>query len=188
MKNMLLRLNYYYIVLSVAFTVLSSNSSDSSHLPQHRSSVNEDAAVNHTSLNRLLCVVFFKAARAEIENLRANVNSKSGSVCDWAVLAYGGSSIFFESVTALNSSISGRLVYIFFGGNTEESVPHDRPLTAIMKPVLYVRLLPLLAHYSRVWLLDDDVSILHFDAQLFLKTLSCLAPDGKGPLISQVNE
>jgi hypothetical protein len=54
----------------------------------------------------------------------------------------------------------------------------------LAKPMMYDRVLPLLPNYHRVWLLDEDISLLNLNPAAFLNTLDCAFWPDPPPLVA----
>ena len=147
----------------------------------------------------LLCAIFLKAARAQLEILRSNMNTLKNR-CEWAVLIYGGTSNFVEQLRLTASMSNATIAHIYFQLNKSSNInlqsaefnPFARSgkarlsLTPIRKPVLYTKILSLLPLYKRVWLLDDDILLSGLNFDKLFKSLDCLLASGKSPILSQV--
>lgn len=131
----------------------------------------------------LLCAVFLKAAKVQLEILRSNM-LESKQHCHWIVLIYDGSYSLLRSITDIARQSGVELVSIVheIEHGTNASSPS---LQRLLKPALYQKLEPWLSSYRRVWMLDDDISIIGFSFDKYFRYLDCLFHPQESPLISQ---
>ena len=161
--------------------------------------------------NKLLCAVFMNISGASLQNLNKNIEI-AGNLCNWAILGYGGDNdpqqrnllnksmhfygsnlVYYrqeDSKSLYKSYISARnlnlkytslhYTYQFNGTKTGQSYNFEH----IPKPLLYMRLLPYLLDFDRIWLLDEDISFSNFDFKTFFNIIDCGIPI-RTPLIAQ---
>jgi len=104
--------------------------------------------------------------------------------CHWVILVYDGTYSLLNSIRGIAQQSGVKLVDIVH--EVEQSPNSTSPtLHRFLKPALYQRLEPLLALYRRVWMLDDDISLVGFSFDKFFRYLDCLFPNGESPLIAQ---
>ena len=151
----------------------------------------------------LLCVSFIRAAVNPAINLFSNV-LLLGSSCDWAVIIYDGDSNAVRTICShpqvkpflihcrrAPDSINNKTVTIPVRPRSTR-LKTDKPVImnvtqklSIPKTVLYRELLPYILNYKHVFLLDEDISLLGFDLNLFLRIRHCAFSPDPAPLIAQ---
>lgn len=142
----------------------------------------------------LLCVTFISLQNLKsINNLNKNI-IYANVRCDWAVIQYDSNSIENTTVkmaaakTIYDSANIAKSVVVLLNEKYIPSKKYRADHNLIntlngtrMKPILYHYLLPNLDFYSKVWLMDDDISIVGFDFDAYFGIWNC-AFNGKGPL------
>jgi hypothetical protein len=163
--------------------------------------------VGYAQRKPLLCATFIRASLAQGINLVANM-ATLGSKCDWAVVVYAGeehakklcqqanirsksvlcglSSGLLEKKNMLASNRSNRTLS---SSNSTLTIANSGNSSSasfsIPKSVLYFDLLPVLSGYKRLFLLDEDISLLDFDIDALFKSWDCSFPNQPPPLIVQ---
>ena len=125
----------------------------------------------------------------------------AGNACDWAVLVYDGSSQLLPGIRQAALTSGSSLVQLYYQTQTLHtnvtSGPESRPgssshpsLRQLLKPELYRRLdAATLTRYKRIWLLDDDLSLVGVNVHRLVRQLDCLFPDtARAPLLAQVRK
>ena len=160
----------------------------------------------------LLCSTYTSASPRVLESLYANMK-QLGSGCDWAVVLYKVPEdpsvlrAFKRNVT--DTLPQTRIVYMkpapdrpqlvqrymqtarrnhsFFRRRYDSEDPSTWIFNGVAypKPLLFLQLLPILASYNRVWLLDDDISLESFELSEFLRIWDCAFAPDPAPLITQ---
>lgn len=146
-------------------------------------------AVVLTGREELLCVTFVDSSNPLMETLESNIRVTLG-ICKWAVVAYKGTN---ESTKSLcnSSSISKSLVFCGLSEYVVNSQPvidanGNSTVKSIPKTILYWSIVSYLPGFRRVFLMDEDISLLGFDGKKVLKMLDCVFAPYHPPLISQV--
>jgi hypothetical protein len=127
---------------------------------------------------QLLCATFMSLQNKDSEtNLIENIKYAQDK-CEWVVVTYNAIhdeeefsrsvSLFEEAAAASNSHVS---VLRHSFGDVDE----------IMKPLMFETLLPHLPLYSKVWQMDEDISIVGFDFDAYFGIWSCAFDEGDGP-------
>jgi hypothetical protein len=132
---------------------------------------------------QLLCSTFISLRNKNSErNLVENIKYAKEK-CDWVVVSYNAVnneeefersvSLFEETARASNTKIS--VLRHSFGN-----------IDSIMKPLMFDALLPHLESYSKVWLMDEDISIVGFDFRSYFGIWNCAFDQSSpAPVISQ---
>lgn len=124
---------------------------------------------------KLLCVVFIRASLQPSINLLTNA-IHMGDSCDWAVIIYAGHDLSI----CKNEKLTKKLIHCKHSSEYQEN--SDK---AIPKSVMYADLLPYLPKYQRVFLMDEDISLIGFDVNQFIKVWDCSFRNQPPPLIVQ---
>lgn len=137
---------------------------------------NRDKVVSSTK--PLLCVTFISLEnKKSVQNAKENIRYSNGK-CEWLLVSYTdfNSDTQFDELrensgieaTAPKGSTQVRIVRPFNGtrGNYYRGV--------IVKPVMIVFLLPFIKSYSKVWLLDEDISITGFNFDSYFSAWNCM--------------
>lgn len=122
----------------------------------------------------LLCVVFADASRlmrrahksGAQKALEINMDVMK-SYCEFAILSYScpvGAIHYFSN---LASSAKATLALY------RCVKPVDFKSTFVSKVMMYNRLLSIVRGYQRIWFLDEDISLVHFQPEKFFHTLNC---------------
>lgn len=176
-----------FIVSLYTIKIFSSTDLDGRTFEQiaYNSTIHEPKIREYLQLKPLLCVVFLKASKSQIDVLYGNMLLLSQQ-CDWAVMIYEGTSKalsnHFPKITNLHHTkiINLLLTYSELKGNSSH-------LNNILKPFLYMKLRAITHAYKRIWLLDDDLSVTKFNLKRYINTVTCMfyPYSGQLPLISQ---
>eukprot|EP01038_Epipyxis_sp_PR26KG_P011628 gene11628-15575_t len=136
----------------------------------------------------LLCVTFLRASMNPILTLHSNMMIME-NLCDWAIIIYDGTKASIESVCNNSQSFiycrKIPLATIKVYSNSSSNVTISTIPRTIPKTVMYRELLPFLSNYQRVFLLDEDISLLGFDINKFTKVWNCAFYPHPPPLIVQ---
>jgi len=139
--------------------------------------------------DKMLCVIFLQASLEPSINVRANM-ALMGDRCDWAIVLYGGDAQFEKQICENQSK------NVVFCGITrykksevvynDSSVCHPIAVADtfflnekayfqrnIPKSALYVELLPFLPNYRYALMMDEDISLMGFDAKKALDIWLC---------------
>lgn len=132
----------------------------------------------------LLCAVFSRTATAALSNTIKNI-VHMGNSCDWAIVFYDGDRdniVKFCTTDAIVEKVihCQRARESFKNKNST-----DISRRGIPKSVLYVELLPYLRNYQRIFLMDEDISLLDFETESFLKIWDCAFRNQPPPLVVQ---
>ena len=129
----------------------------------------------------LLCVVFMRPAAKDM--VQKNIAHMSTG-CEWAVVFYDGKDkdieTFCGDITAGNIIHCKLAAQAFTNKNAS-----DISRRGIPKSVLYADLVPYLSGYQRIFLMDEDISLLDFNLNKFLKIWDCALRNQPPPLIVQ---
>ena len=179
----------FFFIISVYFTsALSSKTNNLTNL----SSDEENALLNarkklslqilNPPQKSLLCTTF-TSLRSEKSwrNIVQNVKY-ARERCEWLVVSYNFvDDILYSSRVALIDEVAS-------SANTFVSIMRHSfgNVHGLMKPLLFDALLPLLKTYSKVWLMDEDISIVGFNFHSYFGIWDC-AFNGASPppVISQ---
>ena len=149
----------------------------------------------HTTeaLKPLLCATFASLTNAQsFYNLIENIKF-GGNRCDWIVVPYkpkngaGKSEITwsesFKDTIARTASESKTIVTIL---DDDHKISSTISNGDELKPLLYHRLLPYLQSYEKLWLLDEDISIVGFNFERYFGIWNCaFHQDSPAPCITQ---
>lgn len=128
----------------------------------------------------VLCATFLQAEdNSAVVNLTLRNMKALSSFCRWALVVYRGSDADAAEVCKEAKAAAGKqLVYC-------NKSTHFDSSKAVAKSVLYRDLLPVLPDYERVMLVDDQISLLDFDYQNYMKIWDCGFFPNNAPLITQ---
>jgi hypothetical protein len=129
----------------------------------------------------LLCVVFMRPSATTL--VTRNL-ARLGKSCEWAFVFYDGTDQ--EINKFCNDSSVQTVVYCKLASQAlanKKSLEISR--RAIPKSVLYRELLPYTSAYQRIFLMDEDISLLDFNSDKFLQIWDCSLPHQPPPLIVQ---
>lgn len=150
----------------------------------------------------LLCVTFLRASINPSINLFSNVLLMNGS-CEWAIIVYDGEPKSVRYIcnnpqikrvsihcARATDSINNKTVIVPVrkrskGKSDKDIYVNITQKLSIPKTVLYRELLPYLKNYRHVFLLDEDISLVGFDLNTFLRIRHCAFSPYSAPLISQ---
>lgn len=151
---------------------------------------------SHRSRKQLLCATFMKASLQPTLAVLTNI-VLTRTDCDWAVVFYGGASSSMAELCD-NTEIRSSIVHckqvsplvgdrsIVLKGKTFPKVKDEKfEKISIPKSVLYQELLPYLPNYKRVFLMDEDISLVGFNLKNFLRLWNCAFLPLPPPLIVQ---
>ena len=138
----------------------------------------------------LLCVVFMKASVNNLVTVLSNMQ-RLGDACDWAVIFYAGE--YKEEVKVCSHpKLKSRLVLctrpratLRVNDGVDVSNSKEHLSKSVPKTVLYRSLLPLLPNYERIFLLDEDISLVEFDYNIYSEVWDCAFRHQSPPLITQ---
>lgn len=137
----------------------------------------------------LLCAVFIDISRDKIMSvLRHNIRHALGNCSTWALLPYTPTSAtLYKNIASHSKSLSDiatnsntNIIYILHDNST-----YYEQQGTMTKLDLIKLLLPYLPQYRRVWILDEDISILQINFNEFFGFLDCQSGPLKNTLISQ---
>lgn len=132
-----------------------------------------------TGRKPLLCAVFMKATLHPAITFFANVFHTQGE-CDWAIVLYAGT---LESERSICSHPKLNAVHCARAKDAINRNESDEK--AIPKTVLYAELLPYLPLYNRVFLMDEDISLVDLDLKEMFRVWDCAFNNQPPPLIVQ---
>ena len=158
----------------------------------------------------ILCTVFMNVSGKSLENLLNNVKA-AGKRCSWAIVGYDDSSPALNQKLIVDAIVQSgsKLEYYQIENDTSlynsymkdrgiakryesmtytyinESDPQSKSIKFlhIPKPLLYLRVQHLLPQFSKVWLLDEDISLKNFDFETYMYIIEC--GNKNPPMISQ---
>jgi hypothetical protein len=138
----------------------------------------------------LLCVVFAKASLNTFINILSNILHMHDT-CEWAIIFYAGK-YREERNICQHHRLRSHLVLCKRAKDSLKIVngvdmSHDKDFMSksVPKTVLYRELLPLISSYQRLFLLDEDISLVDFNYNAFTEVWDCGFPNQPPPLIVQ---
>ena len=140
------------------------------------------------SSSSMLCVVFIRFSHDwAIDFLKSNIAYAGSSCTVWGLMPYFPSSApMVNAIESYNQSLQDHaynyntsIMYIL----TEYSNTNDK--TRLLKGCLYTNLLPYLSSYDRVWLLDEDFTLEHFNFTEYFYYLNLPSGQLQYTMISQ---
>ena len=130
----------------------------------------------------LLCVTFMSLRKENCwHNLLQNVKYAKEH-CEWLVVSYNS-----VDDALLNSRVAA-IEEVARSANTAASVKRHSfgSRDGLLKPLLFETLLPHLKFYSKVWLMDEDISITSFNFRQYFGIWNCAFDKASPPpLVSQ---
>lgn len=137
--------------------------------------------------HEVLCVTFLDVYfRASIRNLKSNMKYARANCSSWAAVSYRANCQSLalkllevnKDLLITADSSSTHLFYIFPSNSSNNN-------QSVSKVFLYQYLLPYLHLYRRVFLLDEDISLEHFDFIQYFAYLNCDSSNSFHPILSQ---
>jgi hypothetical protein len=138
----------------------------------------------------LLCTVFAKATLSTFINTLSN-KLHMGDTCDWAIIFYAGK-LREEKNICNHHRLRKNLVMckrarasLNMINGVDMSNSKEFQSKSVPKTVLYQELFPLVQNYERIFLLDEDISLVDFNYKSFSDVWDCGFPRQAAPLIVQ---
>ena len=128
----------------------------------------------------LLCATFMKASSIASSVLLTNIELTRNN-CEWALVVYKGTEADVDSLCN-TAQIKDRLVHC--RRSPDSYLPMNSSALSIPKSVLYQDLLGVLPGYEKVFLMDEDISLIDFNIKLFMSIWDCF-PSLEYPYSSQ---